>query len=247
MIKRMVTAVFTLVLLSAVAIGPAGATLSTIGTADYNGGSYNLIYDNASPFGSIVWLDYSFGSQTGGATWWNQMAWASGLNGPGVITYNLNPGINMTWGGNWRMPSTVDGPSVYSNDGSTAAGYNNTNSELAHLYYTELNNLGMYDTNGNLRSVYGLVNTGSFSHLESAVYRSGTDYALNPDNAWYFAFYTGGQSAHEWAWKGYAYYYLAMAVRPGELETSATVPEPSTFLLLGAGLGGLAFWRKRRG
>ena len=55
MILRKVTKALTLALLMAALAVPAGATLLTIGTASYGGNNYNLIYDNDSPFGSIVW------------------------------------------------------------------------------------------------------------------------------------------------------------------------------------------------
>ena len=62
MSHRTATVVVTLALLMAVTTGRAQALLTTIGTADYLGNTYNLIYDNSSPFGSIVWLDYTHGA-----------------------------------------------------------------------------------------------------------------------------------------------------------------------------------------
>ena len=71
----------------------AHATLTTIGQAQYGVQNYNLIWDNDSPFGSIVWLDYT----NSGNTWQNQVNWAAGLNSGGVLTYNIDPGYSVTW------------------------------------------------------------------------------------------------------------------------------------------------------
>jgi hypothetical protein len=97
--------------------GPANAALTSIGTATYSGSSYNLIYEDDQ---KLIWLDYSHGY----ANWQSQRDWATGLNASGVLAYNLNPGLNVTWGGEWRLPSTVDGPYVYGYDGTTTGGYN---------------------------------------------------------------------------------------------------------------------------
>ena len=57
----------------------ANATLTTIGQATYSGtstqvsdndGSYNLVYNNDSPFGPVVYLNYT----NSAANWGNQMA-----------------------------------------------------------------------------------------------------------------------------------------------------------------------------
>lgn len=82
------------------------------------------------------------------ANWTAQNAWAAGLNGGGVLAYNINPGYTVTWNGNWRLPTTVDGPWVWGYDGTTTAGYNITTSEMGHLFYTELGNQGYYNTSG---------------------------------------------------------------------------------------------------
>ena len=158
--------------------GVAIAALSTIGTASYGGSNYNLIYEDDQ---GLVWLDHTNGPiYSGGNSWPTQVNWASGLNNSGVLTYNINLGISVNWSGDWRLPETVDGPWVYGNDGTTTAGYNITSSEMGHLYYVSLGNLGPFDTSGNPQPGYGLQNTGPFNNLlDSHAYWSGTEYSLD--------------------------------------------------------------------
>lgn len=216
---------------SAVAI----AALSTIGTASYGGSSYNLIYEDDQ---GLVWLDYTNGPiYSGGYSWPTQVNWASRLNNSGVLAYNINPGISVNWAGDWRLPETADGPWVYGNDGTTTAGFNVTSSEMGHLYYVSLGNLGPFDTSGNPQPGYGLQNTGPFNNLlASHAYWSGTEYSLDPYYAWGFDFGSGHQNS------GPKYYhYLATAVRSGEVSA---VPVPASVLLLASGLIGLVGLRR---
>ena len=238
-----------------VLLGMAGmveASLTTIGLATYNSNNYNLIWDNNNNGNSVVWLDYS----NTPANWYNQKAWASGLNTVGVLNYTVNTGYSVDFGSNaWRLPTTVDGAYQYGYDGTTTVGYNITNSEMGHLFYTELGNQGYSNTDGTTNSYsapqYFLTSVGDFDHLEASWYWSATAWAADPDHLWYFSMYNGIQGYRDVSDVSYA-----LAVRSGQVTYSdpnagggaTPTPVPTTVLLLGTGLAGLAGGRlKKRG
>jgi len=163
-----------------------------------------LIYDSDL---NITWYDFMKSPDN----WQNQVNWAAGLAvNFGVNTYD-----------DWRLPVTFD---------QACSGYNCTNSEMGHLYYTEL---------GNIAIIGGgpLANTGPFQKLQGVSYWSGTDYSpeLPLLNAWQFNFFGGFQAG------GAKMFDLSvLAVRPGDVS-STLVPVPPAVLLglLGLGAAGL--------
>lgn len=216
--------------------GTADATLVTIGQANYNSSNYNLVWDNDSPFGSVVYLDYTNYYNT----WANQVAWANSLNSS--LTYTLNAGYSVNWGTNsWRLPTTVDGPLIYGFNGTTNGGYNITTSEFGHLYYTELGNKGYGASDGSVpQAGWGLTNKGDLTNLLSDWYWSGTKFSASPVYAWFFDSIYGYQNVF-----ADGHNMFGLAVRSGQVSEVAPVPEPSTMLLLSAGIGGLLFARRR--
>lgn len=218
--KRM----FILAVIMAMVMGfslQAHATLINKGTDSLG---YQLIYDNDL---NITWYDYTRVQDY----WQNQVNWAANLT--------------VNFGGNiyddWRLPSTIDGIFVWGYDGTTTAGFNITSSEMGHLFYTELENKGYCDTSGSCpQSGWGLTNTEDFQNLQPVGYWSGTEYAANPNVAWYFGTgFGGGQRTY----KKYNGFY-ALAVRSGDVSA---IPEPGTLLSLGSGLAVLVAFRKRLG
>jgi len=238
--KKMLTALATGLAFMAMS-GLAQADLTTIGTATYAGAERNLIWDDDNNGNSVIWLDYSNSSQS----FDNQNTWAAGLS----PTINLDAGYSVSWNDDaWRLASTVDGAYQYGYDGSTTAGFNIQSSEMGHLYYGELGNLGVLDTSGNSQSGWGLVNTGGFTNLVSSWYWSGTECANNPPNAWGFGM-GGGRQDDDFQGHGYGQGSgsYGLAVRSGDVSQGGEpVPEPATMLLFGSGMAGLAGYRRRR-
>ncbi len=198
----------------------ANATLIVRGTDTLGN---RLIFD--SDLG-ITWYDFSHQG-----SWTNQVNWASGLSITlGSNTYN-----------DWRLPTALNP------DGTgPCSGFNCTGSEMGHLYYTELNNIGEWANP---------VNTGPFQNLTGNVYWFSDP---GPGGRWAFILNNWyGHNGEQFVGNtGFLVNNYALAVRGGDVSTGSpsSVPEPSPALLVGAGLIGLvAFisrspggWRLRR-
>jgi len=196
--------------------GTAAGDLITIGKASYNSRDYNLVYEGDQ---GLIWLDYTSGMGVG---WDYYKKWALELNASGVLTYNLNPGVKVTWNGDWRMPNTVDGKRIWGYDGTTTAGFNITTSEMGHLFYKTLGNKGCYDVKGKIKpgwihdAAWGLKNKGPFINLYADTYWSDTEYEAYTELAWAFNFSTGAQTNTIFKHQGIR--VIAMAVRPGRID-----------------------------
>ena len=210
-------------------VGIANASLTTIGTATYGGSDYNLIYDDDAPMGPIVWLDFTFDPPW--QRWWEVNPWATNLNSQ-ITAYQIDPHYNVTWIGGWRLPDTqeVNDGSTEGYDGTTTRGYNIVTSELGHLFYEELGNVGEYDTNGNPLTGYGLQNTEPFQNLRSGVYWSETEWSAYQGYHWAFNTQDGHQFPNVDQNSGYG-----LAVRNANISA---VPIPGAIWLLGSGLLG---------
>jgi hypothetical protein len=196
-----------------------------------------LIYDTDL---NITWLrDANYARTSGydadGRMNWNQAAtWAANLS-----YYDAARNVTYT---DWRLPTTTNLGSfgAQCTYGGTDCGYNSVGSEMSHLFYTELGNVGLYSTTGATQPGYAYMKTAPFInlYLQSTPYWS-TEYAPGAGTAWSFLFGYGFQGLDS---KGYEYY--AWAVRDGDVTA---VPEARTYALMLAGLGLVAWRAKRRG
>ncbi len=201
--------------------GLAQASLTTIGTANYLGSDYNLIWDDDNNGNSVVWLDYSNDMDT----WQNQTNWATSLDS--AITINT-PGYNVTWDDeSWRLPyAGIDGNNI-------GFGYEVTTSEMGHLYYVELGNVA----DG------GLQNIGDFNNLIEGGYETGFYWAYPGAFGIPADFHMSGGYQHDMISPGQSGGY-GLAIRSAQV--SSAVPVPGAIWLLGPGLAGLVGMRGKR-
>lgn len=186
-----------------------------------------LIYDSDL---DITWYDYS----NSAATWQDQVDWADALP--------VNFGGNFFDG--WRLPETPDGELVNRVDGTGNAGLNMTNSEMAHLFYVELENLAMLSIYDEYQPDYGLQNTGDFQNLQAGLYWSGTEaeYAIDPGSAWDFGFNYGTQYVSFGSLHKYG-----LAVHQGNVASEiVSSPEPVSSALFLVGGAVMGFRRLRK-
>jgi len=170
---------------------------------------YSLIYEDDQ---GLVWVDYTSGSKE----WPDLVSWAKALNEEGALTYKFNDGVSVAWDGDWRLPNTVDRARKNGYDGSTTAGFNITSSEMGHLFYVSLGNVGYYNKKGEVEpSFAGLKNKGPFQNLKESIYFSGTVYSIYPNHPWHFNFYYGGQDFTSFT---NSYAYPGLAVRKAKVE-----------------------------
>jgi hypothetical protein len=149
-----------------------------------NGGG--LVYDTDR---DITWYVPNLGPMT----WSQAVSWIAGLS-------VSNANVSNVMG--WRLPSAPN------RDGTGPCnGYNCVESEMGHLYYTELGN-----------TPHGpLTNKGPFANLQQANYWTALEWASFPERAWAFGFNSGLQG---FADKTLDIYFFAMAVRDGNVGGS---------------------------
>ena len=181
-----------------------------------------LVYDTDR---DITWLqdaNYGAGSSydDGGSAIDGRMTWSNAMAWADSLVF---AGYN-----DWRLPTAE--PNCWYQ-------YECTYGEIGHLYFDEIGAV----LGSSVFAVSDTSNLDLFENIHEYVYwTSLTDnrYVTSDPGAIGFNFGSGTQCDY---WQRNDFF--AWAVRDGDI---APVPEPSTILLLGSGLAGLAFYRRKK-
>ena len=152
---------------------------STVKAALVNNGG-GLIYDTDF---NITWAQPT----TTLSNWYDANAWATGLTLGGVT--------------GWRLPSALN------QDGSGPVdNYNVTTSEMGHLFYIELGNIGVIDPHGgpNWPAGWGLTHKGPFPNLQWSIYWATPTWGGVFPGCWYFDLADGNHGPGSQAGQAYA-------------------------------------------
>lgn len=225
------------------------AVNSQAALVDNGDGTVTQIRNDGS---KLMWLKDANTALTSGydddgfMTWTQSDSWIADLNSTNYLGFNdWRMPINDPLNGEYYVYFRDEGMNDYegisdhgSNVGAPGTLYaGSTASEMAYVYYTELENLAYYDTSGNPEQPgWGLKNKGPFTNLDGPKkYWSGSWYNDDPIfGHWYFSFNAGGQGSYGTAETQENVELQAWAVRDCP-ECSTVVPEPISSLLFVTG------------
>jgi PEP-CTERM motif len=243
LVHRCVSAGMLCAVLAAAPVDAQAALSSRLGGLAVYDSDRNLTWlANANAIAGTA-FDDGFSTSDGLVSWTNALAWADALVVGGYS--------------DWRLPTTLQPDPACTGQtggGTVSLGGNCSGSEMGSLYYLQFGGPSL-PFNAPLD---GILATGDpelalFNNIRSqggqgGIYWSSTD--SNAANAWVFNFNNGQQTI-----LNKALGHFAWAVRDGDVAgvvapnppvpPLSPVPEPSTWLLMSAGLVGLAALRRR--
>lgn len=238
---RLLVAVYTCAL-SVVSLPSQAVGVSGLGTwestlqgrdLDGNTATFEAYYDTTL---DITWLADANAAGTM-MTWADASTWAASLDINGVTGWRLPsvaPINSSTFNLNITNNATTD--QGYASGNGWVDGSGNPVSEMGHMFYVSLGNLGQCtpdnsDPSGcTSQPGWGLSNTGPFSGIQDATgYWSESEQGSS--SAWGFSFFWGNQAIY-----GKSSSVFTWAVHSGDVSA---VPVPSAVWLFGSGLLGL--------
>lgn len=204
-------------------VGLAFNGTSQAALIDRGGG---LIYNDIL---NITWLADANYAKSNGYDVDGKMSWTSAMAWAATLSYfDSVRGVTYT---DWRLPITE-----YISGVGPCLGGGCPGSEMGQLMYLEG---GLSYTDSILSSP--LLNS-NFINMQADAYWLGIPYELRDDFAWKFETTAGGGQSGS----GAANEFYAWAVRPGDVASPNSVPEPQTLSLLCLALAGMATIRHAR-
>ncbi len=165
------------------------------------------------------------------------------VNELGVLTYNISPEYDVTWNGDWRLPTTP-GTGSFATDGSSAIFYLPDHWEPMIVWPgCDLCISSPPEMWGGYVSYYfASWDTDPFGN------RFGHSIGLSfgaPDYVTGVRRFTTGGVWSDF-YSGSSHFFISGLTTPDRWSPQPAVPEPASLLLFGTGLVGLRAWRKRR-